>query len=198
MGHIFTPPLNQLAEFCAKTLEIDVFVETGTFRGESAAWAAPRFRRVVTIEASALLHNQARTAASAPNIEFVCGQSEDVLGPLLGRISESKLIWLDAHWCGDGNHLAAGQDGQCPLLKELESLGDSPSDDVVLIDDFHMFALPPPAPFRLDQWPDMETIFHSLGRLRSDRRTFLYHNVLVIAFGRHIAVLQQFLRERRK
>ncbi len=195
MGHVFTPPLNKLVEFCASKLGIDVFVETGTFRGESAGWASSRFRRVITIEASAALHEQARTAATVSNIEFVCGDSEDILADLLASVREPKLVWLDAHWCGDGDHLAAGQDRQCPLLKELGALAQSPSNDVILIDDFHMFGLPPPAPFYLDQWPDMEALFRALQQLRSDRKVFLYHNVLVVALGRHVAPLQQFFRD---
>lgn len=82
MGHVFTPPLDRLVEFCASELGIDVFVETGTFRGESAAWAASRFHRVITIEASAALHEQARATAAVSNIEFVCGYSEDILRTL--------------------------------------------------------------------------------------------------------------------
>lgn len=195
MGHVFTPPLDKLVGFCASELGIDVFVETGTFRGESAAWAARQFRRVITIEASAALHEQARATVAAPNIEFLCGESEDLFGDLLVKVREPKLVWLDAHWCGDGAPTAAGQDQQCPLLKELEALPLSPSDDVILIDDFHMFAVPPPAPFHLDQWPDVEAIFRTLQQLRSDRKVFIYHNVLVVAFGRHAAPLQQFFRE---
>src|SRR5262245_26213738 len=107
MGHAFTPPLDALVEFCASQLGIDVFIETGTYRGESATWAASRFRRVITIEASSTLHEQACNAANVTNIEFVCGYSEDILGDLVSKVGEPKVVWLDAHWCGDGAPTAA-------------------------------------------------------------------------------------------
>ncbi|MCY2964991.1 MAG: hypothetical protein NT069_15370, partial [Planctomycetota bacterium] len=78
MGHIFTPPLDRLAEHCAYELGLETFVETGTFRGESAGWAAERFVDVITI---------------------------------------------------------------------------------IMIDDFHKFALPPPEPFRAEHWPSLDEIF---------------------------------------
>lgn len=195
MGHVFTPPLDRLVEFCAGDLGIDVFIETGTYRGQSAAWAASRFRRVITIEASSALHEQARASTPSPNIEFLCGRSDSLLREVLPGIIEPKVFWLDAHWCGNWDLNTAGQENQCPLLKELEILTQSRSDDVILIDDFHMFAVPPPAPFRIDQWPDLETIFHSLQQLRPDRKIFIYHNVLIVAFGRLIVPLQQFFRD---
>jgi hypothetical protein len=191
MGHIFTPPLDLLAEFCARDLGLQMFVETGTFRGESAAWAAAHFREVVTIERKPELYAQAREAAMHPNIVFHCGHSPTFL-PQIAALPQPKLYWLDAHWCGlDGD--AAGVDDQCPIAAELSALRAGSAEDVIMIDDFHMFAVPPPAPFVAKQWPSLAELF-SMTLDLPQRRMFVFGNALILAGGRMIEPLTEFLR----
>ncbi|MBS0261821.1 MAG: hypothetical protein JSS02_07675 [Planctomycetes bacterium] len=190
MGHIFTPPLDALVEFCARELGIEMFVETGTFRGESAAWAAERFREVITIERSPGLYAQSRDNAVHNNIVFRNGHSPDFL-PELTALPKAKLFWLDAHWCGlDGD--SAGAECQCAILAELSALRGSASDDVIMIDDFHMFAVPPPPPFRADEWPSLDELF-SLIRELPQPKIFVVGNALVLVGGRRVQPLVEFL-----
>lgn len=191
MGHIFTPPLDRLAEFCAHGLEIEVFVETGTFRGESAAWAAERFREVITIERDLKLYESARANAVHRNIAFHCGHSLTVL-PGIAASPKPKLFWLDAHWCGlHGN--AGGFDDQCPIIGELSALRSGTADDVIMIDDFHMFATPPPEPFRAELWPPLDELF-SLTRDLPQQKVYVFGNALILAGGRMSQPLSEFLR----
>src|SRR5262245_35898557 len=157
VGHVFNQPLDRLVEFCARDLGICTFVETGTFRGESAAWAAKRFRQVITIERNPDLHVKARDMAVDPNIVFRCGHSPDIL-PEIAASPNAKLYWLDAHWCGVYGD-SDGIDDQCPIAGELTALRGGTADDIILIDDFHMFAMPPPEPFRVEQWPSLDELF---------------------------------------
>ncbi|MBI3861040.1 MAG: hypothetical protein HY290_04010 [Planctomycetia bacterium] len=191
MGHIFTPPLNRLAEFCARDLGIEMFVETGTFRGESAAWAAERFREVVTIERKPELYSQARESTVHSNIVFHCGHSPDIL-PGIAILPNPKLYWLDAHWCGLHGD-AAGVDDQCPIGDELAALRGGSENDVIMIDDFHMFAVPPPAPFVAKHWPALDELF-SMTRELPQRRIFVLGNAVILAGGRMIEPLTEFLR----
>ena len=191
MGHIFTPPLDRLAEFCARDLGLQMFVETGTFRGESAAWAAARFRQVVTIERKPELYARAREAAVHPNIVFHYGHSPALL-PEIAALPQTKLYWLDAHWCGLHGD-AAGVDEQCPIAAELSALRAGSADDVIMIDDFHMFAVPPAAPFVAKQWLSLDELF-SMTLALPQRKMFVFGNALILAGGRMVAPLTEFLR----
>jgi hypothetical protein len=184
MSQVYTPPIDQLAEFCRKVLGIETFVETGTCLGHSAAWAADRFARVITIEASDVLFERARQENYRDNIEFVLGDSRTALRGIIDCIAGPKLFWLDAHYCGG---LTAGVDDPSPLVDELRQVAASPSDDVVLVDDFHGFALPLPAPLPAGSAPSLEDLFAAVRHFRPGRAVFVYHNVLVIACGRHAA-----------
>ena len=191
MGHIFSPPLDRLAEFCAHGLGIEVFVETGTFRGESAAWAAERFREVVTIERDPKLYASARDNAVHRNIVFHCGHSPTLL-PGIAALPNPKLFWLDAHWCGALGD-SSGVDDQCPVIGELSALRSGTADDVIMIDDFHMFATPPPQPFRAELWPSLAELF-SLTRELPQRNMYVFGNALLLAGGRMAQPLFEFFR----
>lgn len=191
MGHIFTPPLDALVEFCAHDLGIKMFVETGTFRGESAAWAAERFREVITIEQKPELYAKARETSVHSNVVFHCGRSADIL-PQIAALPTPKLYWLDAHWCGAHGD-SAGIDDQCPIAKEVMALHACSADDVIIIDDFHMFAAPPPEPFRHEHWPSLDELF-SISRGLPQQKMFVVGNALVLAGGHNTQSLRDFLR----
>jgi hypothetical protein len=191
MGHIFSPPLDRLAEFCAHELQLEMFVETGTFRGESAAWAAERFRDVVTIERNPELFAAARDKAMHPNIVFHFGHSPALL-PEIATLPPRKLFWLDAHWCGLAGN-AYGVEDQCPVAAELAVLRASTADYVIMIDDFHMFAMPPSPPFRAEQWPSLDELF-ALARELPQQKMFVVGNAIVLSGGQAALQLREFLR----
>ena len=111
-----------------------VFVETGTYAGETTRWAAKRFKKVYTIEAEhglyrAFLHDK------PDNVEAIFGRSEDMLPDLIQRLDDQAVFWLDAHW-SDGRVVY----GQCPLLKELEAISSHKwRNHIVMADDMNLF-----------------------------------------------------------
>lgn len=138
---------------------IEVFIETGTYKGGTTAWAAQHFKRVVSIEAYRPYYEAAlRKFAAAPNVEIVFGNSGDLLGDVLRRTPEPALLWLDAHWCGN-YELSVGTSGECPLMRELAHVR---SGDVIMIDDARLFNDPPPRPHDPAQWPDTDEIIAAL------------------------------------
>jgi hypothetical protein len=115
-----------------------VLVETGTFRGDTAIALRQDFSRVVSIELSPMLHAKAvRRARRLRNVEFLLGDSSQVLPGVLASLREPALFWLDAHY--SGGFTALGDDVS-PIVAELDAvLGHPVHGHVVLIDDAREF-----------------------------------------------------------
>ena len=141
-------------------LELADFVETGTYRGDTAAWASGHFARVTTIEMSPAYHAATQTRFRAQTgVRTVCGASGTVLGEVVAALSQPALFWLDAHWSGLDT---AGQDAECPVLEEIAHINASPLAHAVLVDDARLFCAPPPRPHHAAQWPDLVTVVAAL------------------------------------
>src|SRR5262249_1271516 len=84
-------------------LRLDVFVETGTLRGDSVAAVADRFSSVYSIESEPTLYSHATNRfAGRPTIDIRLGRSAEVLAQLRSQGAwegRRALFWLDAHWC---------------------------------------------------------------------------------------------------
>lgn len=137
------------------------FVETGTYKGATARWAAAHFGNVITIE-----WYEPRYLATLPslspfsNLRAVCGDSRIELARNLPE--EPALLWLDAHWCGD-YELSVNTLGECPLMEELAAVRPY---DALLIDDARLFVGRPKRPHDPAQWPSYDQIRSALpGRL---------------------------------
>jgi hypothetical protein len=163
------------------------FVETGTFKGDTAAWAAAEFARVWTIEADPALAQAARTRfADRPGVTVIAGDSASALEALVPTLPGPALFWLDAHWCGTDPTETAGATDQCPLLKELAAIARSPYEHAILVDDARYFLAPPPSPNRPEQWPDAAATLAALIDGRADR----YAGVVDDVFFRAPAILK--------
>lgn len=167
------PPV-QFIELLRAEFGLDVFVETGTFLGNTAVWAGRRFKRVYTIEAHKPNYDKAVLEhGQAGNIHFLHGNSADLLPGVLDEIRADALFWLDAHWMGMGSH---GESSECPLLQELQHINHSASAHFILIDDARLFLAPPPLPHNAEHWP---TIGEVLGELQKKQRyTVVFEDVI--------------------
>ena len=152
------------------------FVETGTYRGNTAAWAAKVFDRVTTIELSPKYH-EAALARFQPyrNVRALQGNSAVTLRDIIPSLSHPSVFWLDAHWSGLDT---AGQESECPLLDELAAINASSAAHVVLVDDARLFVAPPPRPHRADQWPNLTETVTALSA-GARRHVVLYDDVFV-------------------
>jgi len=143
------------------------FVETGTLHGKTADWAAQHFERVYTIEISKKHHDRAKKRRSRPNIRFVLGDSGQALPEVLKSLDGPALVWLDAHWSPDLGY-ARPEVGECPLIKEIETLNADERPHVVLIDDAHLFTqgveTTQPGAFTPTDWPDIKAVRRLLGK----------------------------------
>jgi hypothetical protein len=138
------------------------FIETGTYRGRTTAWAAKHFEEVVTIEASEDLRRAAMEQhVELRNVRWVHGDTRAVLRGELERLSGPAVVWLDSHWSGGGTY---GEGHECPLLFEIETLRQSPHEHHLFIDDARLFLAPPPAPHKSKHWPTLTQVVNALAR----------------------------------
>jgi predicted O-methyltransferase YrrM len=137
------PRIQRLADIATPDEKLDmicgfsdgerVLVETGTYRGDTAAGCARHFPHVYTIELDPSYAARARQRfANTPNVTVIEGDSETELPRLAGEIDGPAVFWLDAHFCDHGT--AYGQRGSA-LSAELEAIRTRHQPDVVLIDD---------------------------------------------------------------
>lgn len=136
----------------------DIFIETGTYKGETAEWASLNFKNVFTIEASELLFK--------PNdkfhIYYFLGDSRDVLKEIAHNTFSRVpcVFWLDGHWFDHGENVA-GTEEDCPLLEELAIIMESDQDHVIFIDDAHLIK---EKHERYLSWPTLQEILDVVGK----------------------------------
>jgi hypothetical protein len=158
-----------------KEFGIKCFVETGTYKGGTAKWAAQWFEQVITIELSETWYERAKVAlAPYQNIEILFGDTRHHLAQIAPTLPPS-IIWLDAHYSAGET---AGADDQCPLLGEIEALTPSWDRLFVLVDDARYFLAPPPPPQNISQWPSMVHVANALDR-GANRFIATFEDVLV-------------------
>lgn len=175
MGAITFGIPKQLILTLRKVFSLSVFVETGTFKGESTIWAAKYFDKVYTIENSETLYNETGKKFTAyPNIEFVKGHSAEKLVDILSQLQLPALFWLDAHWCGSVTY---GAEDECPLLNELKLIVNQPINHIIVIDDARYFLKPPPHTHALKQWPGITEIINTISE-KQDYYTFVSEDVI--------------------
>ncbi len=179
MGAIhFSIDENMLKMFSTKK-ELEVFVETGTYKGDAIGKALPYFREIHSVEMSPAYYESARQRfAGDQKVHLYLGDSAAVLGDVQKSLRNKVVCyWLDAHWCADEN--TAGAESQCPLLGELAAIGKIGAESIVLIDDARFFLSPPPAPHACAQWPSLEDVLVALRKLSQTHRIMVVDDVFV-------------------
>ncbi|WP_295442891.1 class I SAM-dependent methyltransferase [uncultured Thiodictyon sp.] len=155
---------------------ITAFVETGTYLGETTRWASAHFRQVFSIELSEALYRQAAINLSdLQNVTLMQGNSGTRLADALRLIQTPALFWLDGHYSFG---VTAGEQHECPVLSELRALAGR-GEDIVLIDDAHMFMSPPKPPHRAADWPLLPQIFDALRAINPNYFMVVHENVVV-------------------
>jgi hypothetical protein len=127
-----------------KIENLDTFIETGTYYGNTAKWASKYFKKVITIEASKEnFHLAQKNLSNINNIELIFGNSVEIFSDnnFWNKINnENAFFWLDAHWSSEGAHF--GKNEECPLMKEIELIKSRKGENYISIDDARMFIFP--------------------------------------------------------
>jgi hypothetical protein len=179
MGAISFSIDENLLAFLTQKLPLKIFVETGTFKGDSLMIASRFFGRCESVEASAELYEQARQRfQSTQGVHLHRSDSPSFLREHQKEFAQtSTLFWLDAHWCNADN--TSGVTSQSPLLQELAAIGTLHRDSVVLIDDARLYLCAPPEPHRFENWPDFHSVLTALLKLSPGHRLIILNDVLL-------------------
>ena len=106
----------------ALRIQAEIFVETGTFLGDTLWFMRDAFRQIYSIEVEPTLARLARHRfRKFPMIKVVEGDSFNKLRELGAQVDGSSLVWLDGHY-------SAGITGRgakdCPVWEELEAIAE--------------------------------------------------------------------------
>jgi hypothetical protein len=115
-----------------------LFVETGTFLGDTTLAMAEVFERCWTVEIDAALYTKARARFEGrTNITLLHGSSDALIGPILQELDAPAVFWLDGHY----SHANTGRGKtDTPILEELKKIFAHPiKEHVILIDDAREF-----------------------------------------------------------
>ncbi|MCP8689373.1 hypothetical protein [Marinobacterium sedimentorum] len=145
--------------YLEKTLNLNVFVEGGTYLGGTAKIMSSSFKTVYTIEKSEEMFKKAeKNLSSFSNVIMLKGDTREHLHSILEQ-NDNILFWLDAHWSGG---LTYGKYDECPLIDELEIIFTYNKNYIVMIDDARLFLAPPPCPHDFMEWKTLVDIVKSM------------------------------------
>ncbi len=122
----------------SKKYSSSVFIETGTYIGETLEYFRKSFKQLISIELDVILYENAKKKfTNDKNIELYLGDSGNVLEIILNKVSESCLFWLDGHY---SEGITAKGKLNTPILAEVNHILNHKIDNhVILIDDARCF-----------------------------------------------------------
>jgi len=122
----------------AKENNIKVFIETGTYKGETPAMLINDFEVLHTIELSDELYRVASEKFAGTKVKTHYGNSMKVLPEIIKDINEPVLFWLDGHY-SNAPFCAKGE-SDTPIIQELTAIfKDKALPHIILIDDARLF-----------------------------------------------------------
>jgi hypothetical protein len=177
MGIVQMGPPTEFVLFLKENFGIKKFIETGTYRGNTAIWAAGLFDFVLTVENSKEIFEETYAKyGDSQKVNFVFGDSRLFLEKVVATLSDPALFWLDSHWCGSNSY---GETDQCPLLSEIAELNKASAPQFILIDDARLFMAPPPLPNELAYWPAIDQVTDALKKGHHQYYIAIYEDVII-------------------
>ncbi|MFA5359789.1 MAG: glycosyltransferase family 10 [Patescibacteria group bacterium] len=122
----------------AKKFDIKIFIETGTYQGDTVMSVKNKFNKIYSIELNQALFEKAQNRFVAyPHIHILQGDSPKVLPSILSLIDEPALFWLDGHYSGG---ITSKGNLNTPIIEELKLiLSHKIKNHIILIDDARCF-----------------------------------------------------------
>ena len=160
----FSPPSPDVIKhqiLMNNNLKDSLWIETGTYYGETTKLLSKISKKTISIEADKnLFETSNKILKNFKNVEILNGKSEDLLDKVISKNLNFKnvCIYLDAHLCQD--HLKntktfGNENTATPILNELEIVSKyvaSFEKIVVLIDDIRLFK------GKFQNYPDKNTV----------------------------------------
>lgn len=114
-----------------------VFIETGTFHGDTVASMIGLFTVIHSIELSPQLFKKAKVRfEKEKSVTLWQGDSGKILPKILKTLKSPALFWLDAH--GSGGITAQGEEWS-PVITEVSLIAKQGKKHVILVDDARGF-----------------------------------------------------------
>ena len=117
-----------------------IFIESGTYKGQTILLMEPHFEKLYTIELSTVLHEACKKAykdSKTRKITFLQGESHNVFKTLLPTINSPTIFFLDGHWSCNDTALGSKP---VPLLEELQEINSKFNHEaIIIIDDYRLF-----------------------------------------------------------
>ena len=124
----------------------EVFIETGTYMGDTVEYLKNDFKRLFSIELNEdLAAKAAKRFSNESKIKIVQGDSATQLASILSSINSPVSFWLDGHYSSEfqlGNEYIVTGKGEkdTPIMEELLQIAQNPGKNhVILIDDARLF-----------------------------------------------------------
>lgn len=192
MGAVTFSIDRRLIQCLQEHLPFDVFVETGTFRGETVEAVLPYFKQIYSVELSPVYYEEARQKfATHPQVSLIQGDSAQALETVLKTTQDRSVVfWLDAHWCVA--NATAGELSQCPLLAELKAINHLNENSMIIIDDARLFLATPQAPHEITNWPTLHEIMQTLFLLSPHHQVSIVNDCILFFPSSLIEVVKQF------
>ena len=160
----FSPPSPDVIKhqiLMNNNLKDSLWIETGTYYGETTKLLSKISKKTISIEADKnLFETSNKILKNFKNVEILNGKSEDLLDKVISKNLnfQNVCIYLDAHLCQD--HLKntktfGNENTATPILNELEIVSKyvaSFEKIVVLIDDIRLFQ------GKFQNYPDKNTL----------------------------------------
>jgi hypothetical protein len=158
---------------------INTFVETGTFLGDTVEFFKNKFKQVYSIELSTeLAEKAARRFEKDPNVRIIQGDSGEILASVVKEIASPALFWLDGHYSSeffvnDEYIRTARAEKDTPVMKELGILLNDDHQHIILIDDARLFV-------GQDDYPSLRTIHRLVRQSKYSFNVFVNRDIINI------------------
>jgi hypothetical protein len=128
----------EIADALRMKYGLRTFVETGTWKGDSALWASEKFDKVITIEIIEEYYQEAKKRLEEhENVTCLHGDSRVIVPKLVGELKSPTLWWLDAHWTGHPDF--EKEYGKDNALIEIEAINTFEHKHAIMVDDYSLF-----------------------------------------------------------
>lgn len=138
----------------SKPVPFPIFVETGTYLGETLQVMEPIFNKLYTIEIKEEFINNVKSRYIGTKINFICGDSSVELEKLSSVLDDNTVFFLDGHWSA-GNTGKGEKD--CPLYEEVTGIANNfRHTGIIIIDDFRLFGVGPNTTGEICNWEEIK------------------------------------------
>ena len=130
----YMPFINELLKYTN-----NVFIETGTYKGETLDIVLHKYTEIHSIELSDTFYNNCKNKyMNCPTIQLHKGNSKYDLYNIIEHINTPITFWLDSHWSNVDN-VGCDAETHCPILYELEQIKRHPiNTHTIMIDDIRL------------------------------------------------------------